>query len=215
MQEFKFSILASDTVTFSFSKGELFVLVIKAKTGPYKGLWALPGGLVKPNESIEGSVKNRVSKYLPLNSFYMEQLYTFGALKRDPSGRIVSVSYLMLAPYLPPRASEEALWIPVRKLPSLAYDHNQIVKLALIRLRDKLGYTNICFALMPKTFTFSELQESYETILSRPLDKRNFRKKILASKLVKFIGKMKKGEPNRPARLYRFSDDKIRNVEIL
>ena len=191
------------------------MLVIIAKTGPYKGQWALPGGLVKPDESLEESTKKRLSEYIGLNSFYMEQLYTFGGLKRDPSGRIVSVSYLMLVPNIPAKRSQQTLWIPVNRLPTLAYDHNQIVKLALLRLRDKLSYTNVCYALMPEGFTLSQLQTSYEKILGRQLDKRNFRKKILSSKLVKFIGKMKKGEPNRPARLYRFSDNKLKNIEIL
>ena len=191
------------------------MLVIKAKTGPFKGSWALPGGLVRPFESIEESVCKRLSQYVRLNNFYMEQLFTFGALNRDPSGRIVSVSYLVLMPQISIKHADDAQWIPVRKLPKLAYDHNQIIKLALKRLKDKLNYTNICFALMPDIFTFSELQDRYETILGHSLDKRNFRKKILSAKLIRFIGKMKKGEPNRPARLYRFSDNKIKNVDIL
>lgn len=215
MQEFKFSILAADTVVFSLLKGELFVLVVKAKTGPYKGQLALPGGLVKPSESIEESVGKRLAKYVRPGSFYLEQLYTFGSLNRDPSGRIVSVSYLGLTPYSPLKAPQESLWIPVKRLPILAYDHNQIVKLALQRLKDKLSYTNICFALMPDGFSLGELQENYEIILGKGLDKRNFRKKIFSAKLVKYLGKKEKGEPHRPARLYRFSSRKLENIEVI
>jgi 8-oxo-dGTP diphosphatase len=146
---------------------------------------------------------------------YLEQLYTFGAVDRDPRTRVISVAYYALLPGresgLPlcePEAgtdATEADWWPVDDLPPLAFDHAEIVSVALSRLRAKLGYTSVAYALLPAEFTLTELQTVYEIILGRSLDKRNFRKKMLAAGILEATPNQRREGAHRPAQLYRFT----------
>lgn len=219
-KKFKFTVLATDVVIFTIKDDKLQVLLIKMKKEPFQACWAVPGGLVNPEEPLEQSAQRHLLLKSGLKNVYLEQLYTFGKVKRDPLGRVVSVAYFALVPSenLALKTSQEYAgvgWFPVNKLPPLAYDHSEIVALAKERLQAKLGYTNIIYSLLPKHFSLSDLQAVYEIILDKKLDKRNFRKKIFSLKLVKKTGEERRGRAFRPAELYEFISRRPAVVQIL
>jgi 8-oxo-dGTP diphosphatase len=186
---------------------------------PFQGFWALPGGLVKPIETVDSSAKRNLYRILEMEDVYLEQLYTFGEIDRDPSGRVVSVAYFALIPdsesQLKSTAHNGSInWFPVSSLPELAYDHDEMIRVAVERLRAKLTYTNIMYCLLPKAFTLSELQKHYEIILRKNLDKRNFRKKVMSLNLVKRTEKKTHGKAHRPANLYQFSKRKPETIPL-
>lgn len=213
----KFAILATDLAVFTLQDGNLSVLLTMAKSGAFKNMPALPGGLIGPEEKVEVAAKRILKEALSSSDFYTEQLYTFGDPRRDPVGRVVSVAYLILLPWNKAKIliKRGAQWVRVNNLPELAYDHNLIVKTAVKRLQGKLTYTNIIFGLMPEEFTLTELQSVYENILGKSLDKRNFRKKIFALKILKKLSKKRRGEKYRPAQLYSFGEQSLQEVEII
>lgn len=215
--ELNFAILATDIAVLTLDSGKLKVLTVEAESVNFKGQPALPGGLVDVSESSLVAAKRILQKYLRSTDFYTEQLFTFDDPKRDPAGRVVSVAYLMLVPWN--RAKEittgAARWVTCDNLPKMAYDHNKVTKAAVARLKGKLTYTNIVFGLMPQEFTLTELQETYENILQKSMDKRNFRKKITLLGILKELSKNRKGNANRPAKLFVFGSKKLEEVEIL
>lgn len=201
--------IATDVVIFTVEDGVLKVLLMAMKKHPYEKHWALPGGLVGGKEAPEVSAMRHLFSKTGVRDVYLEQLATFGDPKRDPFGRVVSVAYMALIPsqalYLKTTKDYAGVaWFPVSKVPSLAYDHKTILQFAYERLKGKLTYTNIAYGLLQKEFTLSELQSTYEIILGRPLDKRNFRKKLLALNLVTSTKKYRNEGAHRPALLYRF-----------
>lgn len=201
--------LTADCVLFGIDDQELKVLLVKRPIEPFVGAWALPGGFKKEAEPLEEAARRVLSEKCGGASIYLEQLYTFDGTSRDPRGDVVTVAYYALvrmADYntSAPNSSEVA-WFPVNKLPSLAFDHTGIIKVALNRIRAKVRYQPIGFELIPKFFTLSQLQELYEHILGRSLDKRNFRKKILAMGLLNESKLDQKQASGRPARLYSFN----------
>lgn len=212
--------VAVDVLVFTVLRGRLQVLLIEIGGGPYADQWALPGGLVRIEESIDEAAERVLLEKAGVDGIYLEQLYTFGAPKRDKRGRSVSVSYFALVntDACHPKVTEYATaieWHPVEKLPVLAFDHREMIALGRERLQNKLGYTNIAYGLLPKEFTLSELQSVYESILGRDLDKRNFRKKIQALGIVKGSGKKRQQGVSRPAQLFVFAERKPRTVDIL
>ncbi len=218
--KYKFAVIATDVVIFTLKDDKLQALLIKMKKKPYTGFWAAPGGLVKPNESVDQSAKRQLYTKTGVKDVYLEQLYTFGKVNRDPFGRVVSVAYFVLIPNanLKLKTTEEYAgveWFSINKLPKLAYDHQEVIDYAIKRLQAKLGYTNIVYSLLPKEFTLSDLQKTYEIILNKKLDKRNFRKRILSLKLVKKVDKQRVGEAHRPADFYTFISCKPQIVQIL
>lgn len=220
LKNYKYAVIATDVVIFTIKDDKLQVILIKMKREPFIGHWALPGGLVKIDESVDASAQRHLLTKTGVKDIYLEQLFTFGEVKRDPHGRVVSVAYFALIPNagLNIKTSEEYLgidWYPVEQLPKMAYDHKQILKIAVDRLQAKVEYTNIVYSLMSKEFSLSELQETYEIILKRKLDKRNFRKKILSLKLLVKSGKTKTGEAYRPAELYSFAKRVPQIMEVI
>jgi 8-oxo-dGTP diphosphatase len=208
-----------DAVLFSISEGVLQALLVKIKKGPFIGRWAFPGGLVEVGESLDEAARRELYEKTGVQDLYLEQLYTFGDARRDPLAHTVAVAYFALVPDLGHtlRSGEKYAdigWFPVRGLPPLAYDNNAIAAYALQRLQAKLGYTNIVYSLLPREFTLGELQEIYEVILDRRLDRRNFRRKILALGLLKPLQKTRRGA-HRPAALYTFTRRSPTNVEVL
>jgi len=210
--------VAVDAVLFTLDQGQLKVLLIKINNGPYQNKWALPGGLVQLNETLDEAAKRVLFQKTNIGDIHLEQLYTFGDLKRDTRGRVISVAYFALVshpnnykvkttPYY-----SEITWQPIKNLPLMAFDHRKIIEDALERLKAKLEYTNIVYSLLPKEFTLTDLQKTYEIILGKKLDKRNFRKKMIFSSLIEKTGKKRKGEPHRPARLYRFAERKLKLI---
>ncbi len=206
-------------VIFTIDGGELKALLVQVKQGPLAGRWAFPGGLVPIGEAPETTATRELFAQTGIRDLYLEQLRTFGDPARDPHAHVVSVAHFALVPAKgeaesgnPKYARME--WFPVRALPSLAYDHNAIADDALTRLQAKLEYTNIVYSLLPREFTLGELQEIYEIILGRQLDRRNFRKKILTAGLLKALRRQRRGR-HRPAQLYAFTRREPMNVRLL
>jgi 8-oxo-dGTP diphosphatase len=199
----------------------LHVLVVQLRGGDLAGQWALPGGRVHADATLDDAARDQLRQGTGLRNVYLEQLYTFGSPERDPHGRVISVAYVGLTAHHGPLPVGNAAakyaavaWRPVEHLPPLAYDHRGIVRTAIARLRAKLGYTNLAYTLLPGAFTLGELQETYEAILGRTLDRRNFRKKILSLGLVRRLATMRRG-PHRPAGLWAFRHRRPMVVEIL
>ncbi len=212
-------LVAVDVVIFTIEGGDLQVLLVEVKSGPFAGRWAFPGGLVPFGEAPEATATRELLVQTGIGDVYLEQLRTFGDPGRDPHAHVVSVAYFALLPgkgRAPADGSKyrRMQWVPVQSLPSLAYDHNVVARHALARLRSKLAYTNIVYSLLPHDFTLRELQQIYEIILGRQLDRRNFRKKILALALLRPLRRQRRG-PHRPAQLYAFTRREPTNVEML
>lgn len=212
--------LAADAVIFTVERSELKVLLIQMKKKPYTGRWAAPGGLIEPKETTRQTAERILKTQTGVTEVYLEQLQTFDNPKRDPNGRVVSVAYMALVPSAGIKLKTTdrytaVRWWSVKKLPVLAYDHTEIIKAAINRLRGKLEYTNIVWGLLPSEFTLTQLQSVYEIILNRKLDKRNFRRKIIDLGLVTSAGKKIKGEAYRPAELFCFKQKKLTYVEVI
>lgn len=201
--------VTTDTVIFTIHEDTLKVLLIKRTNPPFAGSPALPGVFLLKDENTKIAAMRALKDKAGIKVGYLEQLYTFDSRHRDPRGHTVSVTYFALV-------RENDLKIqngknlqspelyPVNKLPRLAFDHRDIITLALMRLRAKLEYTNVVYSLLQKYFTLFELQQAYEIIFNRKLDKRNFRKKFLSLGLIRPSGKILKGARSRPAKLYEF-----------
>ena len=201
-----------DVVMMSLRQRDLQVLLVKRRSWPYEGMWAIPGGFVLMDESLEAAAKRELQEETGVHDVYLEQLYTFGDPGRDPRTRVITVVYFALldSERLQVKAASDAAdvgWFSLYELPPLAFDHAQILQYTLNRLRGKLDYTTIAFNLLPEQFTLRELQSVYEIILHRKLDKRNFRKKILSTGILEDTGAKKMEGTHRPARLYRFNPD--------
>jgi 8-oxo-dGTP diphosphatase len=207
-----------DVVIFTLRETCLQVLLIKRGEQPFKGSWALPGGFVRINESLEDAATRELAEETGISEAYLEQLYTYGDPDRDPRSRVITVAYFALIPPDKPIRTEggsdvaQAAWFPVENLPYLAFDHDQIVSYALRRLRYKLEYSAVGFELLPEEFTLTELQTTYEIILGEKLDKRNFRRRILEANVIEATDSMRTGD-GRPARLYRYQADAVAEVK--
>jgi len=213
--------LTVDAVVFGFDDQDLKVLLIQRGLEPFQGKWALPGGFVHMDEPLEAAVRRELKEETGLTNVFLEQLYTFGDVARDPRGRVVSVAYyglVKLADHqvLAATDASNAAWFPVAELPPLAFDHDRIMEAAHKRLQGKVRYQPIGFELLPKKFTLSNLQHLYETILERPLDKRNFRKKILGmagGDLLIDTGEIEQDVSHRAARLFSFNQKRYQTLE--
>lgn len=210
--------LTVDVVVLTFQDGGLKVLLTKRISEPFAGRYALPGAFLWQDETTQETAQRALHDKAGVDCDYMEQLYTFDALDRDSRRRIISVTYLVL---LHEDKFDGALLerhgatlFDVAQKPELPFDHEQILKYALQRLRSKLTYTNIAYALLPKLFTLSSLQKTYEVILGHSLDKRNFRKKLLATDLLQATDEKQAGTKHRPALLYKFTSSKPVELEL-
>lgn len=198
-----------DVVIFAIQENNLKVLLIKRAGEPFKNFRALPGGFLVKNEPSRLAVARILKEKAGVSRVYTEQLYTFDDPTRDPRGHTLTVVYFALASNdaikLYDGKTENPQFFSVKKLPSLAFDHKKIIYYALGRLKSKLEYTNVVYSLLPKEFTMPQLQQAYETILGKRLDKRNFIKKFSALGIVRPVPKKLGGPRRRPARLYRFT----------
>lgn len=202
--------LSVDAVVFGYESGNISVLLIKRKYEPFKGNWAIPGGFVKNNESLENAVERELFEETGIKINYLEQLYTFGKPKRDPRGRVVTVAYFGL---VRPNTfiisastdAEQVQWFHINELPKLSFDHKEILDIAIERLQGKITYEPLGFELLDKKFPFSDLEKLYTTLLGRTIDRRNFRKKILNLNVLDELNeKVSKGS-GRPANLFQFN----------
>jgi 8-oxo-dGTP diphosphatase len=211
--------IAVDTVLLAFEQERLQCYLVQLKNGAVAGQWAFPGGLVQRGELLDDAARRELEAATGLCEAYAEQLFTFGEPSRDPGAHVVSVAYMALTGE-PGRVSNrcgkyaDARWCEVTALPPLAYDHGAVASYALNRLRGKLAYTNIAAHLLPPSFTFAELEELYATILERPLDRRNFRRRVMAAGLLHRLGRMRHGA-HRPAALYEFAQRSVQTIEML
>ncbi len=206
-----------DCVVFGIDEGDLKVLLIQRQLEPFKHQWALPGGFVQMDEDLEDAARRELHEETNITNVYLEQLYSFGGVDRDPRGRVVTVAYYALAKLSHHRIAaatdaENVAWFAVNDLPSLAFDHEAIFEVARERLRVKVRYAPVGFELLPQKFTLSQLQRLYEAVLERSLDKRNFRKKILAMNLLIETDEIEEDVAHRAARLYRFDRRKYRKL---
>jgi len=209
--------LTADCVVFGLDQEDLKVLLIQRDREPYAGRWALPGGFVDMEETPEEAARRELAEETGLTEVYLEQLYTFGAPHRDPRGWTVSVAHYALVNIADHQAVAAADartvgWFSVRQPPALAFDHDQILTMAYGRLKGKVRYQPIGFELLPREFTLSQLQHLYETILGTPLDKRNFRRRVLGTGLLEETQETQKSVAHRAARLYRFDEQKYRRL---
>ena len=201
--------LTVDVVVFAHDEGDLKVLLIERDLAPFAGRWALPGGFVNVDETLDTAARRELQEETGLHDIFLEQLYTFGAVDRDPRERIVSVAYyalVNLSEHIVMASSDarNAAWFALADLPRLAFDHETILAAAHERLRGKVRYQPIGFELLPERFTLRQLQHLYEVILDRELDKRNFRKRVLAMGIVRETNEIEQDVAHRAARLYRF-----------
>lgn len=196
-----------DIVIFTIQSRTLKVLLVKRAAAPFQGQFAIPGGFVHEDEDLDQAALRELREETGVADVYLEQLYSFGDVGRDPRGRVITVAYFaLISEDRPLRAgtdAAEAEWWAMDQLPTLAFDHARILNYALERLRNKLEYTTVGFQLLPEKFTLTELQEVYEAILGKQLDKRNFRRKLSLLKILKPVPEYRRGG-QRPAQLYRF-----------
>ncbi len=209
--EFPRPALAVDCVIFGLDESDLKVMLIRRDLPPFDGKWALPGGFVGMEETTDEAARRELREETGLDHVFLEQLYTFSDLKRDPRERVVSVAYyalVRLTDFKVQAATDaaEAVWFKMGETPRLPFDHDLILDTAYDRLKAKVRYQPIGFELLPKNFTLTQLQKMYETVLARTIDKRNFRKKILSMGILLETGEMQSGVAHRAARLYRFNE---------
>jgi 8-oxo-dGTP diphosphatase len=202
--------LAVDAVVFGYDEGNISVLLVKRKYEPFQDAWALPGGFVLEDENLEQAVERELTEETGVKINYLEQLYTFGELGRDPRGRIVSVAYFGLVKPKTFKLSastdaKKAEWFSIQKLPKLAFDHEKILNVAIERLRGKITYEPIGFELLDKKFPFSDLEKLYTSLLDRDIDRRNFKKKINSLKVLDELEEKVSQGPGRPASLFQFN----------
>ena len=204
--ELRIAIAAVDVALFTIVGDALHVFLVPVSRPPhYANCSGLPGGVIGIQESADAAAHRHLIEKARIEGVHIEQLYTFSEPDRDKRSRSISIAYMA---FVSPEkfsigGAPEGSWFPVKKLPKLAYDHAEIIRVAVERLKGKLAYTNIVANLLPKQFTIPELQRAYEIILDRTMDKRNFRKKMLSIGLIKESGKSKK-TAHRPAQLYVF-----------
>jgi len=213
--------VAVDAIVFGYSKNEgVSILLIKRKYPPFKDSWAIPGGFILEDESLEEAVKRELLEETGIKVNYLEQLYTFGEPGRDPRQRIISIAYFALvksSQFRQLKAStdaEDAQWFSISKLPLLAFDHKQILQTAIERVRAKIRYQPIGFELLDKKFPFADLEKLYTALLDREIDRRNFTKKILSLGLLEDTGELASAAgAGRPSKIYQFN--KKRYEELL
>ncbi len=215
--------LTVDCVVFGLDEQGLQVLLVERELAPFRGSWALPGGFVRAGESLDEAARRELAEETglgrgPTADVFLEQLYSFGAPDRDPREHTVSVAYFALVnirdhAVVASTDARDARFFGIGAMPPLAFDHDDIVRVALARLRGKLRYRPIGFELLPPCFTLSQLQHLYESVLGETLDKRNFRKKVLSLGFVVDTGALEEDVPRRRAKLYRFDEARYRELE--
>lgn len=210
-----------DAIVFGYEKNEgVSVLLIKRKYEPFKDSWALPGGFVLEEESLEEAVKRELQEETGIKVNYLEQLYSFGAPARDPRQRIISIAYLALVKttlFMELKADTDASsvqWFNIEQLPRLAFDHKQILDKAVQRVRAKVRYEPIGFELLDKKFSFADLEKLYMSLLGRDIDRRNFRKKIMGLEILDELDEWARSEgAGRPGKMFRFNKTRYEQLQ--
>lgn len=221
MHHIKQNILVTvDNVIFTIINEKLQILLVSRPIDPFKDFWTLPGGFVLENETLEEAAYNKLEEKTSVKNIYLEQLYTFSNIERDPRWRVISTAYMALV------AKENLLlksWMnswdikffPVNSLPKLWFDHKYIIEYAIKRLKRKLEYTNIAQYILPEKFTLTQLQNVYEIVMNQKYDVRNFRKKINKLWILRETGEKEIWNKYRPAKLFQFSNKDIEIIDIV
>lgn len=209
-------LVAVDCIIFGFQNGVLKLLLLKRKVEPLKGQWSLIGSFVKPDENLDDAAKRILKESTGLEDVFMEQMYCFGDVDRDPGDRVISMAYNALIRL---EESDEvkveafgAKWVPVDQVPNLVIDHDRMMKMALAHLQNKVRFYPIGFELLPKKFTLPQLLQLYQAIYQQPLDDRNFRKKILSLDILKKLDEKDKSVSRKGAYYYRFDKKKYEKL---
>lgn len=202
--------LAVDCVIFGYANNELKVALIERKKPPFVGSWALPGGFLEGDETVEEAATRELKEETGLHDIYLEQFHVFSMPERDPRGRVITIAFFALInsekiELVATQDAARAQWFPAYKLPKLAFDHGEIYKKALDALRTSATIKPLIFELLPEQFTLTALQNAYEQIFGSVMDKRNFRKKLLKMDFIQQTNKTTEGSQHRPARLYQFN----------
>lgn len=209
------SVFSVDCIIFGFDEGELKILLIERNSTPFINWWALPGNLVNQNENLHESANRILYELSGLKDVFLEQCYTFDGINRHPQGRILTVAYYAILRLsgnktLKPitNFAKNAQWVNIKELPELAFDHQQIFEKGLEKIKQQIKNQPIAFELLPEKFTLTQIQQVYELILEKKLDKRNFRKKILNFNVLKELNEKQEGVSFRAATLYKFDKRK-------
>jgi 8-oxo-dGTP diphosphatase len=211
------SAFSVDSVIFGFDESDLKVLLIYRGADPYKGTWALPGDLVRLDEDLDESARRVLKELTGLSNVFMEQIHTFGKVDRHPMGRVITVAYYSLVKISdfkinPSSWAKDAKWHSINKIPKLPFDHNEILEFAKTKLKEKVRHQPIGFELLPEKFSLTEIQHLYESVLEIEMDKRNFRKKLLAMDLLVDSGISQNAVAHRPAKLFSFDKKKYKSL---
>jgi 8-oxo-dGTP diphosphatase len=213
-------LVAVDCIVFGYDilEKEIKLLLIKRSFDPAKGLWSLAGGFVEENESLDQAASRVLCKLTGLEIIYLEQFYSYGEIERDPGARVISIAYFALIAI---RDIDEELterngahWRSIARLPDLIFDHNAMVKRALTNLHNQLKVKPVGFELLPEKFTLVQLQDLYEAIYQRKVDKRNFRKKILSMGILEKLEEKEKEKSKKGAYYYKFNEEEYKRLKL-
>lgn len=208
------------TSLFTVEQGVVKVLLIKRNNEPFYGDWVLTGGALYNNETLEEGAKRELKEKTGIDNVPLKQFKAFGKIDRSPVMRMVAIGYIGIIDskrvniLRKTRNTKDADWVPIDKVPHLGYDHNEILEAAIEELKKDIINSNILKSLFPDGITIPELQKTYEAILERKFDRRNFRKKILSLNLLEDTNELGRFEGNKPAKIYRFKD-KIDEIDVL
>ena len=208
--------VTTDCVIFGFDGERLQVLLIERGIEPYKGKWAFPGGFLKMDETAEEGARRELKEETGLDGAYMEQVHTFSAPERDPRERVITIAYYALVKIQEVKGGDDAAsarWFPLDDIPSLAFDHDYILRMATQRLREQIHFQPIGFELLPEKFTLKELQLLYEAILGINFDRRNFSKKMMHLEILTDLEETVWPTPKREAKLYKFNAEKYEELK--
>ena len=208
--------VTTDCVIFGFDGAELKVLLIERGITPYKGHWAFPGGFLNPNETAEEGARRELREETGLDSAHIEQLHTYSTPDRDPRERVITIAYIALVRIQDVRGGDDAAdagWFPVENVPPLAFDHGEILRDALRRLRERIYFYPLGYELLPEKFTLKELQTLYEAVLGVQFDRRNFAKKMQRLDILTQLDETVWPTPKREAKLYSFNIEKYNELK--
>ncbi len=208
--------VTTDCVIFGFNGEQLQVLLIERGIEPYKGKWAFPGGFLKMDETAEEGALRELKEETGLETAYVQQFHTFSEPSRDPRERVITIAYYALVKIQEVKGGDDAAsarWFPLNDIPSLAFDHDYMLRMATQRLREEIHFQPIGFELLPEKFTIKELQSLYEAILGISFDRRNFAKKMLHLGILIELDETIWPTPKREAKLYKFNADKYEELK--
>lgn len=189
--------VTTDNVIFSFDDKDLNILLIKRRNEPFKDCWAFPGGFINMNETLEQCAKRELEEETGFKAQRMEQLMSFSSVDRDPRERVITVAFFALVRMQEVKGSDdaaEAKWFKLKDVPHLAFDHDYILRIALNKLKERVHFEPICFEILPKEFTMTELQRLYEAILGVSFDRRNFFRKMISWGILDRVDNMQESQ---------------------